>query len=248
MSIRAVTHSQRPDLAESSLWIEEVAWPEYNRHSETLSRYWHRLTPELPDFQFVLFDEERQKVLARANTVPLHWDGDMDHLPPTMDALAKHAFGLLERRGRPNALSAIAAEIPPEYRSRGLGTQILLAMRSIAEAYGLSHLVAPVRPNWKERYPLTPIGQYMWWKRGDGLPFDPWIRVHYRLGARFLKPAPRSLRITGSVAEWEAWTGMKFPATGRYVFPRGLAPLRIDLEADRGRYWEPNVWMRHAVG
>jgi hypothetical protein len=39
---------------------------------------------------------------------------------------------------------------------------------------------------------------------------------------------------------------MRFPADGEFVFPRGLAPLSIDLEADLGDYWEPNVWIVHA--
>jgi len=63
-----------------------------------------------------------------------------------------------------------------------------------------------------------------------------------------LKPEPRSLHITGTVAEWEEWTGLAFPESGDYVFPRGLAPVAIDREADAGTYWEPNVWMRHRLG
>ena len=38
---------------------------------------------------------------------------------------------------------------------------------------------------------------------------------------------------------------MAFPESGDYVFPRGLATVAIDREADVGRYWEPNVWMVH---
>jgi integrase len=30
-----------------------------------------------------------------------------------------------------------------------------------------------------------------------------------------------------------------------FVFPRGVAALRVDREADRCDHWEPNVWMRH---
>ena len=29
------------------------------------------------------------------------------------------------------------------------------------------------------------------------------------------------------------------------MFPGGLAPLTV--EGGTGRYWEPNVWMRHAL-
>jgi hypothetical protein len=74
------------------------------------------------------------------------------------------------------------------------------------------------------------------------------MRVHERLGARVLRPEPQSLRITGSVDEWECWTEMSFPESGDYWFPRGLATVRIDHDADTGSYWEPNVWMHHVVG
>ena len=120
-------------------------------------------------------------------------------------------------------------------------------MIGIARSHGLEALIAPVRPSWKERYPLAPIERYAFWRRDDGLLFDPWLRTHERLGAEILRPEPRSLRITGTVAEWEEWTELPFPESGEYVFPGGLAPVTIDREQDVGRYWEPNVWMRHAV-
>jgi hypothetical protein len=73
------------------------------------------------------------------------------------------------------------------------------------------------------------------------------MRVHERLGATILKPEPHSLLITGTVAEWEQWTRMAYPDSGDYWFPGGLAPLRIARDTDRGSYWEPNVWMHHAL-
>lgn len=100
---------------------------------------------------------------------------------------------------------------------------------------------------WDERYPLTPIDEYVTWRRDDGLLLDPWMRVHERLGARLGPTLPRSLRITGTVAEWEAWTGLPLPASGTYAFPHGLAPLEVDRDADRCTYWEPNVWFIHDV-
>ncbi len=38
---------------------------------------------------------------------------------------------------------------------------------------------------------------------------------------------------------------MVFPESGDYVFPQGLATVHIDRTADRGSYWEPNVWLIH---
>jgi len=68
------------------------------------------------------------------------------------------------------------------------------------------------------------------------------------LAARIRPAIPRSLHITGTVGEWETWTRMAFPETGDYVFPAGLATVRIDRERDLGEYWEPNVWIIHQAG
>jgi hypothetical protein len=100
-------------------------------------------------------------------------------------------------------------------------------------------------PQLEGALPLTPIQRYAAWTRPDGLPFDPWLRVHVRLGGRILRAEPESLRISGTVSEWEGWVGMAFPETGRYVFPEGLALLHVDRERDLGLYHEPNVWVAH---
>lgn len=102
-----------------------------------------------------------------------------------------------------------------------------------------------MRPNWKERYPPTPIERVRELGPADGSPFDPWIRVHVRLGSRIGPALPHSMRITGSVADWEAWTNMTFPESGHYVFPAGLTTLDIDREDDVGSYWNPKVWIVH---
>ena len=120
-------------------------------------------------------------------------------------------------------------------------------MADLAREGGLDHLIAPVRPTFKDRYPIIPIERYVTWTRENGEPFDPWIRVHVRRGAEIAKPIPHSLRIIGTVAEWEQWTGMRFPDDGLYTFPAGLAPVEIDRGRDRGCYWEPNVWIIHTV-
>jgi hypothetical protein len=121
-------------------------------------------------------------------------------------------------------------------------------MRDVAARYGLNALVAPVRPTLKSRYPLTSIERYADWRRPDGELFDPWLRVHEQLGAKILHVCPGSLVVTGTVAEWEEWTGMAFPDSGAYVLEGALVPIEIDRKQDVGRYVEPNVWMKHPVG
>ncbi len=40
---------------------------------------------------------------------------------------------------------------------------------------------------------------------------------------------------------------MRFPESGTYSVPGALRPIEIDVEADRGVYVEPNVWMHHKL-
>ena len=120
-------------------------------------------------------------------------------------------------------------------------------MRGVAAEHGLDALLAPVRPTLKARYPLTAMERYLGWRRADGQLFDPWLRVHERLGAEILGVCPGSLVVEGTVAEWEEWTGMAFPDSGSYVVEGALVPVEIDRAQDVGRYVEPNVWMRHTV-
>ncbi|MET1059951.1 MAG: hypothetical protein ABWX84_10150 [Nocardioides sp.] len=238
------TAAERPDLWERGIPSDSV-WPEYNLHGDVLNEWWGHLDEELADYQFVLYDEERDEVVAEGHTGPMHWDGTDAGLPPGIDEALVQIF-TRSRNGAPvNTLCALAAESPRDGRARGLAVQLLRAMRTICERQGLIHLVAPVRPSLKERYPITPIERYVEWRRADGQLFDPWMRVHERLGARTAGTLPESLRITGTVAEWESWTAMEFPESGDYVFPEGLAPVHIDRGADLGAYWEPNVWMIH---
>jgi hypothetical protein len=246
-AVTAHTSSDRPDLWARAIRLPTV-WPEYNLHGETVNYWWPQLDEEFPDFQFLLYDQADDTVLAVGITGPLAWDGRDESLPDGIDAVLEVIFGQ-RRQGRlgqqANTVCALAAEIQPGGRSRGLAAEMLAAMRANALRHGLTRLIAPVRPSWKARYPLAPIERYVQWRREDGRLLDPWMRTHERLGARVGAPLPRSLRIDGTVADWESWVGMPFPESGDYVFPEGLATVHIDREADLGSYWEPNVWMIH---
>ena len=141
-------------------------------------------------------------------------------------------------------LSALVAVVDHRRRGESLSGLLIDGMRELAARSGFSSLIAPVRPTWKARYPLIPMDDYVGWTRTDGLPFDPWIRLHTRLGAEQLDVCPASLTIEGTREEWEDWAGMGFPADGRYVIPGALVP--VEFSSGRGVYVEPNLWMRHA--
>jgi hypothetical protein len=240
--MHTATVAERPELSDPAWEATRDVLPEYNNHGDVLNRYWPRLTEERPDFQFHVVGDE-DEILARARSIPVRWDGTLADLPAGIDGAIARGF---EEAGA-NVLCALVIMIPRAVQGRGLSARALEAMVTIARQHGFDSLIAPVRPSWKERYPLVPIDRYAAWRRPDGLLFDPWLRVHERLGADVLRPEPESLRITGAVSEWEGWTGMVFPESGEYWFPGGLATLDVDRDADTGAYWEPNIWMRHPV-
>jgi hypothetical protein len=239
-SIEVFTADERPDLWDDAQSLRGV-WPEYNHHGNNGS-YFATLFPRHAHLQVLLYDRAIGSLVARGRTIPFRWDGSLDDLPPGIDAVGRRA---VDDPGPATALSALAAEVSVDQQGRGLSRLVIEAMAMAARQGGLAPLVAPVRPSWKDRYPLTPIDRYAAWRRPDGLPFDPWLRVHTRMGATMVRPEPRSLQIEAPVADWEQWTEMAFPEDGDYVFPAGLAPLRV--RRGTGSYWEPNVWMRHEI-
>jgi GNAT superfamily N-acetyltransferase len=240
--IEVVTAAERPDLwgrASQEGFLDRV-WPEYNHHGNDSPATFRALVPRYGDFQVLFIDQRTDRIIARGRTIPFRWDGTLADLPGGIDALGLRALG---EDGAPTALSALAAEVDDDYQGSGLSRLVILTMAALARAHGLRSLVAPVRPNWKDRYPLISIDRYAAWTRPDGLPFDPWMRVHARLGARILRPESQSLHIAAPVEDWQVWVGMAFPEDGQYVFPHGLAPLTVS--GGEGDYWEPNVWMSH---
>lgn len=237
------TAEERPELWEQAEASFPVVWPEYNLHGDVAGRYFGALFPRHADVQVLVYDDDVEGIVARGKAIPFRWDGTLEDLPAGIDAAGLRA---VEEPAAPTTLSALAAEVAPDHRGRGLSSLVLRAMANAARTSGLSPLLAPVRPSWKDRYPLIPIERYAGWQRDDGLPFDPWMRVHARLGGRIVRPEPRSMRITASVEDWQEWTALAFPDDGTYVFPGGLAPLTVSERV--GRYWEPNVWMVHEVG
>jgi hypothetical protein len=237
-----VTVADRPELVEPAAESTSDLFPEYNNHGDVLNAYWPRLTEELPEYQLHLLGDDEQ-ILARVRSIPVRWDGTTEGLPPGIDGALARGFD--ERQ--PNALCALLVAVPRVVQQRGVSASALIAMSDLARLHGFESLIAPVRPSAKERYPLVPIERYATWRRPDGSLFDPWMRVHERLGASVLKPEAESLRITSTVDDWQDWTGLAFPESGAYWFPGGLATVLIDSSEDRGLYFEPNVWMHHRL-
>ncbi|MBM2619923.1 hypothetical protein JIG36_30865 [Actinoplanes sp. LDG1-06] len=243
--MQIITRGDRPDLDAEAAETFRERWPEFIFHDEVPKKYMARVERYFGRFDVMALDDDG-KVMAGGWGVPLAWDGTVDDLPTGYDDALVRAVEGHEAGTVPTALSFMAAAVGAAFDRRGLATQVLRELSVRAYGEGLSHVIAPLRPTWKHRYPDVPMAEYATWARPDGLSIDPWIRTHQRMGARILGPAPRSMVIAGTVAEWQEWTGMVFPVTRDYVVPDALNLVHVDVDQDRAVYVEENLWVLHA--
>jgi GNAT superfamily N-acetyltransferase len=239
--VNLVRYADRPDLRE--IRYEQISlrtFPESMHHNAMGHLYWDRLYTEQPDFQLGLLDGD--ELVAELHSLPAAWDGTLEDLPPGWDDIFPRAF---ESGRKPDTLFALAISVLPDRQGQRLSSVMIEAMRDAARTAGLRMLAAPVRPTLKSQYPLIPIERFMDWRREDGSHFDPWLRVHERVGGKIIAPSPVSMTIEAPVRDWEEWTGLTMPEDGDYLVPGALAPLEVRNGV--GRHIEPNVWVAHEV-
>jgi len=244
---RLFTIADEPDRWRPLDDLCSSVWPEFMLHSPVAGAHWDLLRTDWPELQFGLLDAGG-RVVAAANAAPIAWSGVDADLPIGWDDQFVRSAADLAAGRRCESLGALQIVVANERRGEGLSSVMLAALRGAASGADRRTLIACVRPTEKARYPLMPVEDYAAWLRADGFPHDPWLRVHSRAGARIARPEPRSMTITGTIAEWREWTHLEFPVSGSYVAEGALAPIAIDLGADRGVYYDPNVWMIHEIG
>jgi GNAT superfamily N-acetyltransferase len=233
----------RPRPADQLAQLFAGGWPEFIFHDLATDRHLGRIRELFADLEVVLLDGD--EIVAAGWAAPLRWTGAIEDLPTGYTDCLVRALRGHDAGERPDTLAILAAQVRPDRQGAGLAGKLLTALRQLADGAGWPRVICPIRPTLKTSYPLTPIERYLTWTRPDGAPLDPWLRTHWRLGARILGAAPRSQVITGTVAEWQTWTGLVFPDSGDYVIPEGLSTLHIDRDTDQGVYVEPNIWLQH---
>jgi hypothetical protein len=248
MPFKTFTLRERPDLEDEFERLSDAAWPRFLRQRDELGygQYWPSLFTTWADWQLLIVDE-MGPTIAATHAVPLVWNGSAEDLPTSIADILRRATADHDAGRTPTALCALAVMIDMRFRGKNMSPVAVRAMVDLGRAHALRALIAPVRPATKTAYPLAPMDRYARWTNDDGLPFDPWVRVHARLGADILGVLPRALVIVGTVENWERWTDMRFPDSGPYVVPGALQPVVIDQRADEGRYEDPNVWMRNPI-
>jgi hypothetical protein len=239
-----VSLQERPDLEDAHDRLNGSAWPEFMLQDRTVWEYFGRLFTDFARLQCSLLDASGEPV-AGLNCAPLSWDGTEDDLPAGWDQQVIRTFRGLDAGVVPDTLGAVQIVVRADRQGTRLAGTMVEAMKALALEQGFAALIACVRPTAKDQDPFSDIDEYAFRLRDDGLPVDPWIRLHVRLGGRVVRGEPESMRMEGTIAEWREWTGMPFPVSGLYPVPFAAAPVDIDIEGDRGVYLDPNVWVVH---
>ncbi|WP_329387660.1 N-acetyltransferase [Streptomyces sp. NBC_01351] len=245
--IKITTLAERPELA-GRLWDMTDSWPEFAQHDALAWLLYPRMVAEFPEY--VLIATDGDAVVARGFSLPfaLHAPGRDGVLPAQgWDRILMWAFSDRRRGVEPDTVSAIEISVATDRQGEGLSGLMLAALRENARARGFAEAVAPVRPSGKPAEPDTSIHEYAYRTRADGLPYDPWLRVHVRAGGVVDSVAPLSMTINGSLDQWREWTGLPFDEAGPVRVPGALAPVHCVPEQGYAVYVEPNVWVRHPL-
>lgn len=246
MKLEITTLAERPELRDPiGAFVD--SWPAFMTQDIISDVFWSALYDTFSEY--VLVATHGGEAVARGLSVPfaLHAPGRGELPPDGWDRVLVWAFSDHKHGITPDTVSAIEINVDKPHQGKGLSAQMVAAMRDNARRLGFSTLVAPVRPNAKHHEPAAPMSEYAFRTRDDGLPVDPWLRVHVRAGAEIVKIAPTSMTIAGSLDEWRKWTGLPFDTDGPIEVTGALLPVECRVTHDYAVYIEPNVWVRHSL-
>ena len=243
MRLETVTLAQRPDLLEQSFALGDPDEPGF--YTTTGWLYSAAAGTRWADFTLLLLRGER--VVARASTIPfcMGIDSRVELPPDGFDGVVRWAAEDVLVDRKPNCLAALEISVDVASRGTGVSAQALDAVIGLARRLNFAEVVCPVRPTEKSQSPRLGLSEYIVLTRADGLPLDPWVRVHVRAGGEILGVAPFSMVIVDTIPNWRASTGMALEEDGETDLPGGLAPLIVNQRQNVAVYVEPNVWVRH---
>lgn len=245
-ALQIVTLAERPEL-EAAINAMENDWPQF-MYQDPVSWGLSTLVASRAEYQLLCLDGDT--LVAYGHSAPAIWTGDLSELPSQgwdemMGRAVRGSQG--DRDADLGLVSAFEISVTVSRRGQGLSALMLDAMRDNARDHGFADLVAPVRPNAKHREPRTAIAEYAARVRGDGLPADPWLRVHARAGGRIVGVCQASMSIAASLTAWREWTGLPLDVDGDVDVPGALVPVQVSVARDLAVYTEPNVWVHHRL-
>jgi hypothetical protein len=246
MNYKIVNFKERPDLYDSQEKICGKAFPTFLYYTEIAANTWDKMIEYYKDYQLLFLHDE--SIVCVFNCMPMNHDFSDEELPENaFEWGMEKGLKDFEDGKEINAALGVQIIIPEEYQGKGISSLVVAEIKNMCVKMGIRKLIIPIRPTLKSRYPINDMEHYIYWKNENGLPFDPWIRVHVKQKGKIIGTCTNAVEIKGTVEKWEKWTNMKFPESGMYVVEGALCPVMIDRENNLGAYIEPNVWVSYDI-
>ncbi|WP_353648677.1 N-acetyltransferase [Nakamurella sp. A5-74] len=245
MTLTIHNRAQNPEIFQT---IDHAAfdrsWPLFMQHDPTAQWYYSYLD-DVAEYVLLATDGEQPVAKAYSTSFALGLTGREELPDGGWDQVIRwqHADRLAGRDR--TAATALEIVILKDRQGQGISSVMLKALRDNAFRLGHDVLYAPVRPSQKSDEPETPMSEYAFRVRDDGLPYDAWLRTHVRAGGRIVKVCPLSMTISGTLAQWREWTALPFDTDGPVLVAGALSPVQVSLAHDVAVYVEPNVWVEH---
>ena len=228
------------------MWTMPSSWPEFMRHDPIGGLYYGNVETRFAEFVLIAQDDAGE-VVAVAHSIPFeHGDG----------ALPENGWDFVIRNGLLTSLHGRAArhrlgdrDRRPAATAKGRGCPGRCSRRCARTrpGTGFAELVAPVRPNGKDDVD-EPMTTYAFRVREDGLPVDPWLRVHVRAGGRIPQWPPARWSSPAPSRSGGSGPGCRSTRPARSSCLERSPRCTATLEHGVAVYVEPNVWVVHPTG
>lgn len=244
--------SKKDRLFEESVNLYLAGFPHYvllgqNNDSDLIAaaNYYNEC---LLNYRIVMTNKSGD-VIASAKTLPYRVNEDKltEELPDDLLDLFLEGIKQHQKEEDPNSIIVFSITVDNRYQGKGISSKMIKEIKNICKQDMFKNMLLPVRPTLKHKYPLTDMDSYQQWKNEENSLFDPWIRTHVKNGGKILRIAKGAQKFTGTVEDWQEWTGMIFPETGRYIIDGALSPLEIDISKDIGNLVEDNIWIKYDI-
>ena len=177
----------------------------------------------------LIFRAVRQ-AYARQGKVP------QAHHGPWTEEHKQELTGIASSVRQPNALCGLFVGVKEAFRRQGIADALLMNFKCIARHRRLAVIAVPVHLTARRKYMNSSFEQYFRWSQGNPnspemswlektrqksgengnpmMPFDPWLRKHFELGAKLVKIAPRSVHVSMPAAKWLPFIRDKYKSIG----------------------------------
>ena len=199
---------------------------------------------------WIMLIDEGNNLMSHGILCKIFWDGDTKNLPNdgwTGSTITAYKNNL--EKIETNTMVGLFAHVSKKFRNQKLSGSLVDNMKKIAKKNKFK-LIIPLRPpsRYEKEYCNMEFEKFCNLKTEEGMPKDPWFRLHKKLNAKFLKISKTSHQRAMSLSTFNNLFGKKnITKTGYYDFEifGNWHNIYIDLILNIAVMNEGCQWVEH---